>query len=380
MENRSLNDMFMGFPGAYTVTSGQTHDGKTVQLQPLSLGAPGDISHSHASWLKAYDNGKMDGFDLETWGVPIPLAPYTYVPQSETAPDWTIAQQYTLGDEMFEPITGPSYAAHQDLIAGQSNYAIGIPHDPNIWGCDSKPGTTVSVLNVNGHEVNGPFPCFDYQTLADLLDQQGLPWAYYAHLNTQTWESYDAISHIRYGPDWTSDIKAPTSQFLTDVANGQLAAVTWIVPDNKESDHPGTGSKLGPSFVASIVNGVGASQFWPSTAIFIVWDDWGGLYDPVAPQHLDRMGLGFRVPLLVVSPYAKRGYVSSVPHEFGSILKFTEEVFGLPSLGNSDLRADDLLDCFSFSQQIAPFKKIPAPFSVPELRQTEATDTQPADY
>jgi phospholipase C len=281
---------------------------------------------------------------------------------------------------MFEPITGPSFAAHQYLIAGQSNYAIGIPHDPYIWGCDSKPNTTVSVLNANGHEVNGPFPCFDYQTLADLLDQQGLSWAYYAHLNTQTWEAYDAISHIRYGPDWTSDIKTPSTQFLTDVANGQLAAVTWIVPDTKNSDHPGTGSKTGPSFVESIVNGVGTSQFWPSTAIFVVWDDWGGLYDPVAPQHLDRMGLGFRVPLLVVSPYAKTGYVSSVPHEFGSILKFTEEMFGLPTLGTSDLRADDLSDCFNFSHRTKPFKKIPAPFSVSELRQIEATDTLPPDY
>jgi phospholipase C len=380
MENRSFNYLMNGYPGAYTVTSGKTHTGNTVTLQQIGLEHTGDIRHAHQDWVAAYDNSKMDGFDLERWGTSLPpLAPYAYVPQTEVQPYWALAQQYTLADNMFASQAGPSFAAHQYLIAGQSNWAIGIPSDPDVWGCDSDPHTTVTVLDSYGHEQPGPFPCFDYQTLADLVDAKQLSWRFYAMLTDAKWSAYDAISHIRYGPDWTLDISTPTTQFFTDLANGQLANVTWIVPDNKNSDHPGSGSKSGPSFVASVANAIGNSSFWGSTAFFVVWDEWGGWYDPVAPQQLDREGLGFRVPMLVVSPYARPGYVSHVQHEFGSILHFTEEVFGLGSLGTTDARADDLGDCFNFGQKPLRFKTISAPLKLPQLRQIEATDTTPPD-
>jgi phospholipase C len=150
----------------------------------------------------------------------------------------------------------------------------------------------------------------------------------------------------------------PSEQIITDVANGTLADVTWVGPNWKTSDHPGNNSALGPQWVASVVDAIGGSKFWDSTAIFITWDDWGGMYDPVAPPQLDRMGLGFRVPLIVVSPYAKKGYVSHFRDEFASILRFTQQAYGLPSLGQTDLRADNLADCFDFTQKPLPFKMI----------------------
>lgn len=380
MENRSFNYLFNGFPGADTVRSGKIHTGQTVQLQQIPLEAKGDLGHAHPDFVAAYNNGMMDGFDLESWDPRLPpLAPYSYVPQSEVQPDWSIATQYTLADRMFESETANSYASHQYLIAGQSAYAIGLPHDPNTWGCDSRPGTTVPVLNSKGKMVNGPFPCYDYQTLGDLLDQHQLTWRYYTLTPFYTWNAYDAISHIRYGSDWTNNIVSPSSQFTTDVAAGNLAAVTWIVPDNRNSDHSGNGKKTGPSYVASIVNAVGQSQFWSSTAVFVVWDEWGGWYDRVAPQQLDRMGLSFRVPLLVVSPWSRHGYVSHVQHEFGSILHFTESNFGLGSLGQTDSRADDLSDSFDYTQSPPPFVPINAPYSSAQLKQIEATDTTAPD-
>jgi len=380
MENRSLNYMFNGYPGANTVRHGTTHTGQVVKLQQISLSAHGDVGHNHPDFLAEYDNGKMDGFDLDTWDPRLPaLAPYAYAPQADVQPDWTIAGQYTLADKMFESVTTNSYPAHQYLIAGQAAFAIGLPSDPDVWGCDSRVGTTVSVLNSRGKMVKGPFPCFDYQTLADLADQHGVSWRYYTVTPTYTWNGYDAISHIRYGSDWTNDIVYPSTQFTTDVAAGNLAGITWIVPDNRNSDHSGSGSKTGPSYVASIVNAVGQSQFWSSTAIFVVWDDWGGWYDPVAPPQLDRMGLSFRVPMLVVSPWSKHNYVSHVQHEFGSILHFTESTFGLGSLGQTDARADDLSDCFDFTQPPPLFLKISAPYSPEQLKRIEATDTTPLD-
>jgi phospholipase C len=201
-------------------------------------------------------------------------------------------------------------------------------------------------------------------TLGDLADAAGVSWRYYTPAITQPnaiWDAYDVIKGIRYGPDWTADVISPESQILTDIAAGNLADITWVVPTGLNSDHGGELSNTGPAWVASIVNAVGGSQFWSNTAIFITWDDWGGWYDHVAPKHLDEMGLGFRVPLLVVSPYARQHYVSHVPHEWGSILHFTEETFGLPSLNQTDVRADDLMDCFDFGQNARVFKPIRSP-------------------
>jgi phospholipase C len=119
----------------------------------------------------------------------------------------------------------------------------------------------------------------------------------------------------------------------------------------------------GPDWIASIVNAIGESSYWSSTAIFITWDDWGGWYDHVSPTIYNSYELGMRVPLIVVSPYAKAHYVSHVPYEFGSILKFAENVFGLPSLGTTDVRANDLSDCFEFSRAPRRFHHIHAQHS-----------------
>jgi phospholipase C len=142
------------------------------------------------------------------------------------------------------------------------------------------------------------------------------------------------------------------------------------VPTASNSDHPfprhattvdvGVGGQYGPDWVASVIDAVGSGPLWNSTAILVTWDDWGGWYDHVAPPSLDRMGLAFRVPLIVISPYARRGYVSHVRHEFGSLLKFAERTFDLPSLNTTDKRADALRDCFDFTQQPRAFEPIPA--------------------
>jgi phospholipase C len=118
---------------------------------------------------------------------------------------------------------------------------------------------------------------------------------------------------------------------------------------------------LGPSWVAAVVNAIGKSPYWSHTAIIITWDDWGGWYDHVPPPSvINSYEYGFRVPLIVVSPYAKHAYISHVTHDFGSILKFAEEVFDLPSLGYADARSDDLSDCFDWTQVPSAFKPITA--------------------
>lgn len=359
-ENRTVDDMFNGFPGADTAQSGLTHTGKVVALQPVSLAHKGDICHAHACWVTAYDGGKMDGFDLVLKRGK-KLLNYAYVPQSETAPIWTLAARFAFGDRMFQSNTGPSFPAHQYLIAGQSALADDNPDgdlSKTVWGCDARPGTLVPLISPPGSET---FPCFDYTTLGDELDHAAVTWKYYApSIGTPggNWSAYDAVRHIRQGPDWTKDVISPETTILSDITAGKLPQVSWVTPSFTNSDHQGSRSTTGPQWVASIINAIGTSQYWQHTAVFVVWDDFGGFYDHVAPPQLDLMGLGFRVPLIVVSPYAKLGYVSHVQHEFGSIDKYIEVTFGLPSLGQTDTRADDLSDCFNYSQTPTPYRAV----------------------
>ena len=375
-ENRSFDNLFNGFPGADTAASGKTHTGATIPLSPVPLEDGKDVGHFHYSYDLAYDNGQMDGFDLEQgygltangYGVvpQAPAYPYAYVPRTETQPYFDLAAAYTLADRMFQSNSGPSFPAHQYLIAGQSDDADEVP-TVSPWGCDAPAGTVVPQLEPDGSDSTGVFPCFDYATLADLLDANGRSWNYYqpaisTPAGATFGSAFDAIDHIRHDADWQQDVISPETSVLTGVAAGTLDDVTWVVPSFADSDHPLSRNNRGPSWVTSVVNAIGNSPFWNSTAIFIVWDDWGGWYDHVAPPQLDTMGLGFRVPLIVVSPYAKHGYVSHVRHEFGSILHFAEETFGLPSLGQADARADDLRDCFDFTQAPRSFSTLRAPY------------------
>jgi len=384
-ENRSVDNLFNGFPGADTVRAGKTHDGREVTLQPTSLVYPADADHQHGAWLQSYDKGRMDGFDrVTTQPQQVATFPYAYVPRQETEPYWDLALRFTFGDRMFQSNTGPTFPARQYLIAGQSNFASDNPNKVQTgrfaWGCDSPLGTTVAVLGKDGEDAPGPFPCFNYRTLGDVMDEANVSWRYYAPPITRVgniFSAYDAIRHIRFGPDWNRSVVSPETRILADVRSGFLPSVTWVAPSIENSDHPFPGrttatdlrgrGDYGPEWVTTIVNEIGKSPLWESTAVFVVWDDWGGWYDHVAPPQLDRMGLGFRVPLIVISPYARRRYVSHVQHEFGSILKFAERSFSLPSLGTTDERSDGLADCFDFTQDPQPYQQIPVKFNAPDF-------------
>jgi phospholipase C len=362
-ENRSFDNLFHGLPGADTVDSGMLH-GRSIPLRPTPLGNGPDLDHTHTGWWRQWDGGKMDNFAGNANSKTAAVA-YSYIDRSETLPLWTLAQQYTLGDRMFQSNTGPSFVAHQYMIAGQSGRTSENPSG-NIWGCDAKPDARAAVVGPNGTDLPGVYPCFDYKTMADLLDAKGITWRYYAPGTDDIFfmlSAYQAIRHIRFGADWHEDVTSPETRVLTDIAAGKLAQVTWIVPAFNNSDHPGAPAQ-GPDWVADIVNAIGASKYWNSTTIFVAWDDWGGFYDHVPPPQMDDMGLGFRVPVIVVGPYAKRGYVSHVTHEASGFLRYIEEVFGLPSLGTRDATADDFHDCFDLTQRPTPFLPVRTGHSV----------------
>jgi phospholipase C len=363
-ENRSFDNLFNGFPGADTVPYGYGHNGQKISLAPAPLEQLFDPDHSHAAWLTESNGGAMNGFDREKTFPKThhPYPAYEYIEHSEIQPYFRIGERYGIADRMFASQTGPSYAGHQYIVAAQSHDLIGDPTDPlGRWGCDAQPGTTTEEILPNGKDIlKGPFPCFNYATLGDLLDQAHVTWKYYANLGTEQGvadvlpDPYDAIRHIRFGPDWEKRTVTPSVQILLDIPLGNLAAVSWVNPPFVASDHPLSNLGLGPQWVGNIVNEIESSQYAKDTVILIVWDDWGGFYDHVLPRVKDQMGLGFRVPLLVVSPYAKQGYVSHVEHEYGSLAHFIESVYGLPSLGQRDANSDDLSDFFNFGMEPRP--------------------------
>jgi phospholipase C len=355
-ENRSFDSLFQGYPGADTASSGLTSTGQTVPLKPIKLNTCYDPNHNEIDFLTEFDGGKMDGFNLVNFSYcnPPADAAYAYVEPSETAPYFALAKQFVLADRMFASQIDASWTAHQFLIAAQSGLTVDAP-DAIPWGCDAPNGTKVPTLNPDRTQGPGVFPCFGYQTLADELDAKGISWHYYAPAIGgdlgQIWSAFDAINQIRYGADWTKNVISPPSQILTDIAGGTLESMTWVVPDYADSDHAGTGGGTGgPAWVTSVVNAIGNSQFWNTTAIFVLWDDWGGWYDHVAPEQISVQSLGMRVPLIVISPYAKADYVSHVDYETAGLLKFAETVFGVSALTPADTRAIDFSDAFDFTQ------------------------------
>ncbi|MBV8375323.1 MAG: hypothetical protein JO302_07405, partial [Candidatus Eremiobacteraeota bacterium] len=313
------------------------------------------------------------------YGGPADFA-YAYVPRDETAPYWTMARRYVLADRMFPMEFGPSYTAHLSLIAANTDInpspiaEVDAP-DTLKWGCEAPPGARSFTLDQQRRErFNGPFPCFDdFPTIADRLDDAGVSWKYYAAPLRgigEVWSEFSSVRSVYYGADWKNVI-SPQSRILRDIENGSLADVSWVTPDWKDSDHTGSGYDRGPSWVTSVVDAIGESPYWKSTAVFVLWDDWGGWYDDAPPPQLDFRGLGIRVPCIVISPYARKGggvdggYVSHTQYEFGSILKFVEQAFGLPPIGPpargfTDTRAASLLDAFDFTQSPRAFVPIAA--------------------
>jgi phospholipase C len=383
-ENRSFDNLFQGYPGANTVASGVTSTGQTVPLQPIPIGGGFDINHRLSDFVAACDgtgslpgtNCRNDAFDLEAWGGSqqygtLPM--YSYVPSSDTQQYFALAQQYVLADDNFASHLDASFVGHQYLIAAQAQAAVDIPMGK--WGCGSQVDTITQGRTIGPTEP----ACFEETTLSDEVDQAGLKWKLYAPRKKDpgfNWVGYQAIDHIRNGPEWKKNVVSPNTKLLSDITAGKLPSVSWVIPAYAESDHEGAGDQLGEQWVSTVVNAVGQSPYWSNTAIVVVWDDWGGFYDHVAPPYEDYDGLGFRTPLLVISAYSKQNYVSHVQYEFGSILQFVEDVFSLGRLAASDTRANSLVpDCFTFPSRPRPF--VPVRTSMTPQQLERAVASQP---
>jgi phospholipase C len=411
-ENRSFDNFFATFPGADGTTTGKAaampgsianscpvpiRKPTTIPLTevdlfgkgfPSSYGYPTneDLNHVHSGFQIDRDQGKMDGFDLEFGGArgsgtPTCTYPYQYVNPNDIAPYWDLAEQYVLADHTFQTQGSGSFTAHQDLIAAGTRLSSteALIDTPSYfpWGCDGNPQHLVTAVIKRGgkvYEYGGPFPCLTYSTLRDLLDAKSVSWKFYAvrvypYTNCPKcqgagiWSAFDAIKAVRYSSEWKDNVTRSNLDIFTDISNKNLPAVSWITPDATDSDHPAEKSDTGPSWVASIVNAVGRSSYWDSTAVVILWDDWGGFYDHVAPPEPRdwQGGPGFRIPMLIVSPYVKP-HVEHTQYEFGSVLRFIEDNWSLGTLGRNDANSTSIGNAFDFKMKPRAFKVIPSKY------------------
>ena len=394
-ENRTFDHYFGQYPGAKGVTVGQamernaegewTSTDKEVPLVAAPYIQPHDITHGFSSGLYSINGGKMDGYNIIGEGSDMS----GYVQHSrDTIPNyWALADRFTLADMFFTSMYGPTFPEHLYTVAAQSNGVVDNKTNADTEGsyCDDPleytkrfpledlSGDDLSrIMDLEDDITEPPIPdnliriaqywedtrtCFNIPVLPDRLERAGISWKYYGKAD-QWMNGLQAIKHVWEGP-MRSSIQDPET-ILTDLENGELPAVSWLVPpEGNANEHPGAGTNvcIGENWTVEYLNAIFESEAWPTTVVVIVWDDFGGFYDHVPPPHLDVMGLGPRTPGLIISPYSKAGHnpdggsIDSTTYEFSSVLAFIEQLHDVKPLTERDANADPLSGALDFTQE-----------------------------
>lgn len=373
-ENRSFDSYFGTYPGADGVPAdaclADPRGGDCVKpfhdTNDINRGGP----HGWDNAQGAINGGRMDGFLTESFkgksaAGQEPCKPpdpnctpgrnaydvMGYHDYHEIPNYWNYAGQYVLQDRMFESVASYSLPAHLYMLAGQSGGYVGGQGQP-------KPST------------------YNFPEITELLSDDKIDWKYYVTSGTapdtedghvvgsqsqqqqhpdrySLWNPLPAFPQVQNDPERKNRL-VDTSQFYNDAKAGKLPQVSWVIPSAAVSEHPPGGVQEGMEYVTGLVNAIMQSPNWNSTAIFISWDDWGGFYDHVQPPQVDEFGLGIRVPGLIISPYARQGYVDHNTYSFESWLRIVEERYGVSPMTARDSGAADMTAAFDFSQQPRP--------------------------
>jgi phospholipase C len=382
-ENRAFDHYFGTFPGADGIPM---KDGvPTVEvLNPKTnkyvkpFHNPNDTNygglHSEAAAITDINNSKMDGFIKMAEGYAGQCTEKTdpkcsisgiqdvmgYHDEREIPNYWTYAHEFVLQDHMFEPVLSWSLPAHLFIASAWSAKCTNT--DP--MSCEDELGVPETLTIQNALEKNHTEPIYAWTDISYLLHENNISWAYYLDGNVpQIWNVFPWFVTVRDNKQ-TGNIKQ-ISNFYTDARDDTLPEVSWIQPNQRDSEHPEAKVSDGQAFVTNVVNTIMLSPNWNNSVIFLAWDDWGGFYDHVVPPKVDKNGYGLRVPALVISPYAKKGYIDHQNLSFDAYLKFIEDVFlnGQRLDPNTDNRPDrrptvrenvsilgDLREDFDFSQ------------------------------
>ena len=369
-ENHTFDNYFGSFPGAEGTAQCQTSQGPIAPPRAPDA-MPRDLDHSHTSALAEWNQGAMNGWDsVSTTSSSGDNLAYAQYQEADIPNYWAYAKAFTLGDHFFANVLGPSFPGHMFTIAAQAAWSFDNPDTPTFtayWGCDEPASNLEPIFVDGGCTVGNVSPCFQIPSVPDVLPA-GVDWKFYGsnfYLLPEIWSMFDAIKPIRQGPGWSNVVNVST--FDSDVAAGKLPAVSWLVDQDLADEHPQVGTICnGENWTVGHINALMQSSYWGHVAIVFTMDDFGGWYDHVPPprqygcdaQH--PYGLGFRLPLLVISPWAKPGFVFTEQAEQASIAKFIETVFGsthaLSDLDPAaqDGQANDLMGAFDFTQKALP--------------------------
>jgi acid phosphatase len=399
-ENRSFDNYFGTYPGASGIPRGT--------CMPLSPDHPnvgcvkpflstnvisGDLPHGYQSSVIAHDNGKMDGFMVAENEDRKTMSYY----DNKTIPYyWDLARHYVLADNFYSSVLSYSLPNHWFALAGQAPatsmfYFMHRPPHNNILnqaenasiiaGGGGNQNATMGNNTVAANFGVNPNPTSTNlrdevarvyleesnltKTVADLFmnNTHNITWKYYDHL-VRAGNYKAAVSSGRAFEFWNpfsakgstytaaySPHFANRAQIFTDLKNGNFPQVSWVMPSFPISEHPPANITSGMNWVKHVINAIMNSPYWNSTAIILTWDDYGGFYDHVAPPQIDKYGLGFRMPTIIISPYSKPGYIDHTQYQFESMLKFIEWRFNLQPLTGRDLHANNLLNAFDFNQK-----------------------------
>jgi phospholipase C len=326
-ENHAFDNYFGTFPGVDGIPPGISlpdGHGGNVSPQWIKGSSTPDLPHSRAAELQAYDNGTMDGFAIAShaYGPGLENATMGYYDSRQIPWYWSTARTFTLADHYFQPVFGPTIPNRLYSFAGTAA------------------GLTSNAINASS---------IDNQTVFDQLRARGISWTYYSSESLPFLPLPEYFAHIRNDPAMAGRI-APTTQLKSDIESGSLAQVVYHDTefDPFISEHPPENVTVGERWTQDIVQSIEASPIWNSTAIFLTFDEAGGYYDHVPPPQVDRWGYGFRVPMIVISPFAKRANVDSDLMDHTSIMKFIATNWALPILTARESRANDLLAAFAF--------------------------------
>jgi phospholipase C len=344
-ENRSFDSYFGTFPGAdgIPMRNGRPrpclpdprrrrcqrpyHDGRDI-----NQGGP----HGRPSHNTSVDHGRMDGF-IRAVRRDVPRGPVDvmgYHDDREIPNYWRYARRYVLQDRMFEPTSAWSFSEHLFLVSGWAAQCSDL-RDP--MSCRNR--------------VNGPVdhddPRAAWTDLTYLLHRHHVSWRYYVYKGREPdciddealackprkqsshtlgiWNPLPGFTTVR--DDHQRDNVQSLTHFRRAARRGRLPHVAWVMPSYAVSEHPRSSVSRGQAFVTSIVNAVMRSPDWKHTAIFVSWDDWGGFYDHVVPPRVDANGYGIRVPGLVISPYARSGYIDHQTLSHDAYITFIEDLF-----------------------------------------------------
>jgi phospholipase C len=343
----------------------------TIPLNPAP-DRPTNYCHEWSCAHKAADGGAMDYFNASK-GCSTSPYPCYLKGTSMLAPNyWKYADNYVLDDNAYSSEEAASFANHLFMVAAASGADLADsdiinPKDatgrtPHQWGCNAPSGTTITLYN-----RSKVYPCFDngsghgksFSTLADEMNAAGVSWKFYTVLNQSDtgyqWNTLNAFPGLRSVSNVVS-----WEKFATDAANGNLPAFSWLTAPQAQSEHAPASTCIGENWTVQQIKAVMRGPDWSSTVMIISWDDYGGLYDHVAPPTIDGLGYGFRVPFLVISPFARATDNASQPNishdqlSFESVLKLAEETFGLPALTSRDANAGDLMNLLDSSASDPP--------------------------